>query len=429
MGQTITEKIFSEHVGKKVYAGEIVRSPIDMVIGNDITTPISIRAFEESGATKLANPDGFSIVMDHFIPAKDIASANQARISRDFAAKHNLKNFFDEKDMGIEHALLPEKGLVIPGDVIIGADSHTCTHGALGAFSTGMGSTDLAFAMITGGNWFKVPESIKVVFTGKPSKYVTGKDLILEIIRMIGVDGALYKTLEFTGDTIQYLTMDDRFALCNMAIEAGAKSGIVAFDEITAQFLEERKEANGGLRSEPKIHYSDEDATYCQVLEIDVAALEPVIAYPFLPENGHSMSQAVADNIRVDQVFIGSCTNGRYSDLEVAAKILKGKKVASHVRMIVTPGTQKILRQAQKDGIIDTLVDAGAVVSNPTCGACLGGYMGILGDNEVCISTTNRNFVGRMGSRTSKVYLSNSAVAAASAISGYITDPTTIEVE
>ena len=426
MGQTITEKIFSEHVGKKVFAGEIIRSPIDMVIGNDITTPISIRAFEESGATKLANPDGFSIVLDHFIPAKDIASANQARISRDFAAKHNLKNFFDEKDMGIEHALLPEKGLVVPGDVIIGADSHTCTHGALGAFSTGMGSTDLAFAMITGGNWFKVPESIKVVFSGKPKQFVTGKDLILEIIRLIGVDGALYKTLEFTGDTIEHLTMDDRFALCNMAIEAGAKSGIVAYDETTKKFLDERAEANGGLRAEPKIHYSDEDAAYCQVLEIDVAALEPVIAYPFLPENGHSMSEAVADNIKVDQVFIGSCTNGRLSDLEAAAKILEGKKVAAHVRMIVTPGTQKILREATKLGYIDILVDAGAVISNPTCGACLGGYMGILGDDEVCISTTNRNFVGRMGSRSSKVYLSNSAVAAASAISGYITDPASL---
>jgi 3-isopropylmalate/(R)-2-methylmalate dehydratase large subunit len=426
MGQTITEKIFSEHVGEEVYAGEIVRSSIDMVIGNDITTPISIKAFEDSGATKLANPDGFSIVLDHFIPAKDIASANQAKISRDFAAKHNLKHFFDEKDMGIEHALLPEKGLVVPGDVIIGADSHTCTHGALGAFSTGMGSTDLAFAMVTGGNWFKVPESIKVVFKGKPSEFVTGKDLILEIIRQIGVDGALYRTLEFTGDTIQYLTMDDRFALCNMAIEAGAKSGIVAYDEITEQFLNERREANGELRSEPKIHYSDEDATYCQVLEIDVAALEPVIAYPFLPENGHSMSQAVNDNIRVDQVFIGSCTNGRLSDLATAAKILEGKKLASHVRMIVTPGTQKILREATKLGYIDALVDAGAVVSNPTCGACLGGYMGILGDGEVCISTTNRNFVGRMGSRDSKVYLSNSAVAAASGISGYITDPLSI---
>ncbi len=426
MGQTITEKIFSAHVGEKVYAGQIVRSPIDMVIGNDITTPISIKAFEESGVEKLANPDGFSIVLDHFIPAKDIASANQARISRDFAAKHNLKNFFDEKDMGIEHALLPEKGLVIPGDVIIGADSHTCTHGALGAFSTGMGSTDLAFAMITGGNWFKVPESIKVIFKGKPKKFVTGKDLILEIIRMIGVDGALYKTLEFTGDTIQYLTMDDRFALCNMAIEAGAKSGIVAVDDITREFLDSRSAANDGLRDTPKEHYSDENATYCQVLEIDVANLEPVIAYPFLPENGHPMSQAVKDNIKVDQVFVGSCTNGRLSDLKVASEMLKGQKIAQHTRMIVTPGTQKILREATKLGYIDILVDAGAVVSNPTCGACLGGYMGILGDEEVCISTTNRNFVGRMGSRTSKVYLSNSAVAAASAISGYITDPNTI---
>jgi 3-isopropylmalate/(R)-2-methylmalate dehydratase large subunit len=426
MGQTITEKIFSEHVGEKVYAGQIVRSPIDMVIGNDITTPISIKAFEESGVEKLANPDGFALVLDHFIPAKDIASANQARISRDFAAKHNLKNFFDEKDMGIEHALLPEKGLVIPGDVIIGADSHTCTHGALGAFSTGMGSTDLAFAMITGGNWFKVPESIKVVFKGKPQEFVTGKDLILEIIRMIGVDGALYKTLEFTGDTIQYLSMDDRFALCNMAIEAGAKNGIVAVDDTTREFLDQRAKANNGLRDNPKEHYSDEDATYSQVLEIDVAALEPVIAYPFLPENGHPLSKAVEDNIKVDQVFVGSCTNGRLSDLKVAAQMLKGKKVAAHTRMIVTPGTQKILREATKLGYIDILVDAGAVVSNPTCGACLGGYMGILGDDEVCISTTNRNFVGRMGSRTSKVYLSNSAVAAASAISGYITDPSSL---
>jgi 3-isopropylmalate/(R)-2-methylmalate dehydratase large subunit len=423
MAQTITEKIFSEHVGKTVYAGEIVRSPIDMVIGNDITTPISIKAFEESGAKSLANPDGFSIVLDHFIPAKDIASANQAKISRDFAAKHNLKHFFDEKDMGIEHALLPEKGLVIPGDVIIGADSHTCTHGALGAFSTGMGSTDLAFAMITGGNWFKVPESIKVNFVGKPAAFITGKDLILEIIRILGVDGALYKTLEFTGEAIQYLTMDDRFSLCNMAIEAGAKSGIVAVDDITREFLDDRAKVNNGLRDTPKEHYSDEDATYCQVITIDVSKLEPVIAYPFLPENGKPVSTAVADNIKVDQVFVGSCTNGRLSDLKIASEILDGKRVAQHTRMIVTPGTQMILREATKLGYIDKLVDAGAVVSNPTCGACLGGYMGILGDEEVCISTTNRNFVGRMGSRTSKVYLSNTAVAAASAISGYITDP------
>ena len=421
MGQTITEKIFSEHVGKPVFAGEIIKCKIDMVIGNDITTPISIHAFEESGAAKLANPDGFCIVLDHFIPAKDIASANQARISRDFAAKHNMKLFFDEKDMGIEHALLPEKGLVIPGDVIIGADSHTCTHGALGAFSTGMGSTDLAYAMVTGGNWFKVPESIKVDFQGKPGPFITGKDLILEIIRIIGVDGALYKTLEFTGEAIAHLSMDDRFALCNMAIEAGAKSGIVAYDRVTEEFLNERQ-----LRDTPKIHYSDDDAIYCQTITINTSSLEPVIAYPFLPSNGHSVSTAHNEKIKVDQVFIGSCTNGRLSDLKIAAQILEGKKVAPHTRMIVTPGTQKILRQAQKDGIIDVLVDAGAVISNPTCGACLGGYMGILGDGEVCISTTNRNFVGRMGSRSSKVYLSNSAVAAASAISGYITDPRTL---
>jgi 3-isopropylmalate/(R)-2-methylmalate dehydratase large subunit len=418
MGQTITEKIFSGHVGHAVYAGEIIRCDIDMVIGNDITTPISIKAFEDSGATKLANPDGFSIVLDHFIPAKDIASANQARISRDFAKKHDMKNFFDEKDMGIEHALLPEKGLVVPGDVIIGADSHTCTHGALGAFSTGMGSTDLAFAMVTGGNWFKVPESIKVVLNGKPGKYTTGKDIILEIIRMIGVDGALYQTLEFVGSTIEHLTMDDRFSMCNMAIEAGAKSGIVAYDDVTKEFL-----AGKSLAREPKVYHSDADASYAQVLEIDVALLEPVIAYPFLPSNGHSISQAVADKIKVDQAFIGSCTNGRLSDLKVAAEILNGKKVHPDVRLIVTPGTQRILREATKLGYIDIIIDAGGVVSNPTCGACLGGYMGILGDNEVAVSTTNRNFVGRMGSRSSKVYLANSAVAAASAISGYITDP------
>ncbi|PLY16312.1 MAG: 3-isopropylmalate dehydratase large subunit [Sulfurimonas sp.] len=418
MGQTITEKIFSEHVGHAVYAGEIIRCNIDMVIGNDITTPISIKAFEDSGATKLANPDGFSIVLDHFIPAKDIASANQARISRDFAKKYNLKNFFDEKDMGIEHALLPEKGLVVPGDVIIGADSHTCTHGALGAFSTGMGSTDLAFAMITGGNWFKVPESIKVILSGKPGKYTTGKDIILEIIRMIGVDGALYKTLEFTGSTIEYLNMDDRFSMCNMAIEAGAKSGIVAYDAVTKDFL-----ADKNLAREPRIHYSDEDASYTQILEIDVANLEPVIAYPFLPSNGHSITQAVKDRIKIDQAFIGSCTNGRLGDLKTAAEILKGKRVHPDVRLIVTPGTQHIFQEASRLGYIDIIIDAGGVVSNPTCGACLGGYMGILGDNEVAVATTNRNFVGRMGSRSSKVYLANSAVAAISAINGYITDP------
>ncbi|MBN2825279.1 MAG: 3-isopropylmalate dehydratase large subunit [Campylobacterales bacterium] len=423
MGQTITEKIFSHHARKAVKAGEIVRVDIDMIIGNDITTPISIRAFEESGAEKLARPDNFCIVMDHYIPAKDIASANQAKISREFAYKHDLKNFFDEKDMGIEHALLPEKGMVIPGDVIIGADSHTCTHGALGAFATGMGSTDLAFGMITGGNWFKVPESIKVELTGKPAEHIYGKDIILEVIRQIGVDGALYKALEFTGDSIQYLNMADRFSICNMAIEAGAKNGIIAVDDVTKAYLEERKEANGGLRDEPIYHYSDEDAHYIQVIKIDVSTLSPVIAYPFLPSNGKTMEQGVADDLKIDQVMIGSCTNGRIEDLRIAAEIMKGKKVAKHTRMIVTPATQKILLQAQKEGLIETLIEAGAVVSNPTCGACLGGYMGILADGERCVATTNRNFVGRMGARTSEIYLANSAVAAASAIAGKLADP------
>lgn len=418
MKQTITEKIFSDHVGYEVKAGQIIDSKIDMVIGNDITTPISIKAFKESGAKSLANPDGFAIVMDHYIPAKDILSANQAKISREFAYEHNLKNYFDEKDMGIEHALLPEKGLVIPGDVIIGADSHTCTHGALGAFATGMGSTDLAYAMITGKNWFKVPETIKIVFKSKPAQHVYGKDLILEVIRQIGVDGALYKALEFTGESIQYLDMDSRFSLCNMAIEAGGKSGIIAVDEITKDFLKDKN-----LRDEPKYFYSDDGANYTKVIEIDTSNLDPVIAYPFLPSNGKSVREAVKDNIAVDQAFIGSCTNGRLSDLRIAASILKGKKVARKTRLIITPATQKIALQAQKEGLIDIFIEAGAVVSNPTCGACLGGYMGILGAGERCISTTNRNFIGRMGDRSSEVYLANSAVAAASAIAGKIADP------
>ena len=423
MGQTITEKIFSEHANCEVKAGEIVRVDIDMIIGNDITTPISIRAFEESGAKNLANPDGFALVMDHYIPAKDIASANQAKISRDFAYKHDLKYFFDEKDMGIEHALLPEKGLVLPGDVIIGADSHTCTHGALGAFSTGMGSTDLAFGMITGGNWFKVPQTIKVELTGKPAKHIYGKDIILELIRQIGVDGALYKAIEFTGDGVQHLNMADRFSISNMVIEAGAKNGIFAVDEVTTTYLEERASLNNGLRAEPKIHFSDNDAEYCQTITIDIASLSPVIAYPFLPSNGKSVEQAVEDDLKIDQVMIGSCTNGRIEDLRIASEIMKGNKVAKHTRMIVTPATQKILLQAQKEGLIEILIEAGAVVSNPTCGACLGGYMGILGDGERCVATTNRNFVGRMGARTSEIYLANSAVAAASAIAGKIVDP------
>jgi 3-isopropylmalate/(R)-2-methylmalate dehydratase large subunit len=423
MGQTITEKIFSEHAERNVEAGEIVRVNIDMIIGNDITTPISIRAFEDSGAKEMARPDSFCIVMDHYIPAKDIASANQAKISREFAYKHNMKYFFDEKDMGIEHALLPEKGLVIPGDVIIGADSHTCTHGALGAFSTGMGSTDISFGMITGGNWFKVPETIKVELLGKPQQHVYGKDIILELIRRIGVDGALYKAIEFSGEGVAHLGMADRFSISNMVIEAGAKNGIFAVDDITRKYLDERADANGGLRAEPKIHYSDNDAKYSQVITIDLDKLSPIIAYPFLPSNGKSMEEAVKDDLKIDQVMIGSCTNGRIEDLRIAAKIMKGKKVAKQTRMIVTPATQKIFLQAQKEGLMEILINAGAVVSNPTCGACLGGYMGILGDGERCVATTNRNFVGRMGARSSEIYLANSAVAAASAIAGKLVDP------
>jgi len=422
-GLTITEKIFSDHAEREVRAGEIVRVDIDMTIGNDITTPISIKAFKESGAKELVNPDAFAIVMDHYIPAKDIASANQAKISRDFAYEHNLKYFFDEKDMGIEHALLPEKGLVIPGDVIIGADSHTCTHGALGAFSTGMGSTDISFAIITGSNWFKVPQSIKIELVGKPSEHIYGKDIILEVIRILGVDGALYKALEFTGEGLQYLGMADRFSICNMAIEAGAKNGIIAVDYITKEYLSEVEKRNGGLRSEPKYFYSDKDANYCQTITIDLSSLSPVIAYPFLPENGKPVETAVADDIKIDQVMIGSCTNGRLEDLEIAAKIVKSKRVARHTRMIITPATQRIFLEAQDRGYIRDLIEAGAVVSNPTCGACLGGYMGILGDGEKCLSTTNRNFVGRMGARTSEIYLANSAVAAASALAGKIADP------
>lgn len=417
--QTITEKIFSSHANREVYADEIIECDIDMVIGNDITTPLSIEAFKKAGATKLAKPDNFFLVLDHFIPAKDIASANQARKNRDFAKEQNLKYFFDERDMGIEHALLPEKGLVMPGDVIIGADSHTCTHGALGAFATGMGSTDLAYAMITGKNWFKIPQSIRVEFIGKSAPCIYGKDLILELIRQIGVDGALYNALEFCGEGLKHISMDDRFSICNMAIEAGAKSGIIAYDEITKAFLDSKKE----LRSTPKIYHSDENASYKQKITIDISKLEPLVAYPFLPSNGKPISKAISDNIKIDQAFIGSCTNGRISDLRIAAEILKGKKIHKDVRLIVTPGTQQIAREAQKEGLIDILLDSGALISNPTCGACLGGYMGILGENERCISTTNRNFIGRMGAKSSEVYLANSAVVAKSALSGYIADP------
>ncbi|MDR2152936.1 MAG: 3-isopropylmalate dehydratase large subunit [Helicobacteraceae bacterium] len=418
MGLTITEKIFSDRVGKTARSGEIVRVSVDMTIANDITSPLSIRAFEQSGAKRLANPNGFAICMDHFIPAQNISSANQARISRDFALKHDLPHFFDEKDMGIEHALLPEKGLIAPGDIVIGADSHTCTHGALGAFATGMGSTDLAYTMTTGKNWFKIPSSIKVELRGKPAKHVYGKDIILETIATLGISGATYKALEFVGDGLKYLGMDDRFSLCNMAIEAGAKSGIIACDDVTEAFLSDKP-----LARKPKIFASDADAYYERTIVIDADKMEPIVAFPFLPENKRTIGEAAKMGVKIDQGFIGSCTNGRISDLRIAASILKGRKVAKHARLIITPATQKIALQAQKEGLYEIFAEAGAVVSNPTCGACLGGYMGILGDNERCVSASNRNFVGRMGSSASEVYLANSAVVAASAIAGEISDP------
>jgi 3-isopropylmalate/(R)-2-methylmalate dehydratase large subunit len=422
MSLTITEKIFSDHQGKEATAGEIVRVNVDMTIGNDVTTPLSIRAFKEAGATRLANPEGFAICLDHFIPAQNINAANQAKISRDFAYERNLPHFFDEKEMGIEHALLPEKGLIIPGDVIIGADSHTCTHGALGAFATGMGSTDLAYTMATGKNWFKIPRSIKVELRGKPAECVYGKDIILETIARLGVSGATYKALEFVGDSLAFLGMDDRFSLCNMAIEAGAKNGIIAYDDITEAFLSDKK-----LARKPKIFASDPDAFYERTLVIDVSAMEPIVAFPFLPDNKRAISEALKERVKIDQAFIGSCTNGRISDLRIAAKILKGQRVAKRTRLIITPATQQIALQAQREGLYEIFAEAGATVSNPTCGACLGGYMGILGDDEKCISASNRNFIGRMGARSSEVYLANSAVVAASAIAGEIADPRSLQ--
>ena len=417
MAQTITEKIFSEHVGSEVRAGQIIESEIDMTIGNDITTPISIRAFKESGAKALAKPENFAIVMDHYIPAKDIMSANQAKISRDFAAEHDLKYFFDEKDMGIEHALIPEKGLVSPGDVVIGADSHTCTHGALGLFSTGMGSTDLAYAMITGKNWFKVPATIKVDFKGKPGEHVYGKDLILEIIRQIGVDGALYQALEFTGEAMSHIDMDGRFSLCNMAIEAGGKNGIIAVDEITKEFLSEKN-----LAREPRLHYSDEGANYARVLEIDVSKLDPVIAYPFLPSNGKSVRQAQKDDIKIDQAFIGSCTNGRIEDFRIAAEILKGKRVAKNVKAIAVPGSVIVKEQAEKEGLHEIFIDAGFEWRQPGCSMCLAMNPDKLVGDQISASTSNRNFKGRQGSATGRTMLLSPAMVAAAAVEGAVTD-------
>ena len=416
MGMTMSQKILAYHAGlPAVQAGQLIDAELDMVLGNDITSPVAVKEFEKAGGKKVKDAGKVALVMDHFVPNKDIKSAQQCKLCRDFAAEQNLENFFDVGEMGIEHALLPEKGLVGAGDLVIGADSHTCTYGALGAFSTGVGSTDMAAGMMSGKCWFKVPSAIKLVLKGKPAKYICGKDVILHIIGMIGVDGALYKSMEFTGGGIKYLSIDDRFTICNMAIEAGAKNGIFPVDEVALDYMK------GRFKRQPKIFEADPDAQYERVIEIDMSALKPTVAFPHLPEN--TKTPEAWGDIKIDQVVIGSCTNGHISDLRIAAGILKGRKVAKNVRAIIIPATNQIYLQAIHEGLVDIFINAGAIVSTPTCGPCLGGYMGILAENERAVSTTNRNFVGRMGHATSEVYLASPYVAAASAVTGKLSSP------
>ena len=416
MGMTMTQKILAAHAGlPEVKAGQLIEAGLDLVLGNDITSPVAINEMKKMKDQTVFDKEKIALVMDHFIPNKDIKSAENCKCCRDFANDHGITNYFDVGDMGIEHALLPEKGLVSAGDAVIGADSHTCTYGALGAFSTGVGSTDMAAGMVTGKAWFKVPPALKFVLTGKPSKWVSGKDVILHIIGMIGVDGALYKSMEFTGDGVNHLTMDDRLTICNMAIEAGGKNGIFPVDETTIQYIREH-----GDRPYT-VYEADEDAVYDAVYTIDLAALKPTVAFPHLPENTKEMG--TFEEVKIDQVVIGSCTNGRIQDIRQAAEILKGRKVAKNVRCIVIPATQSIYLQAMREGLLEIFIEAGAVVSTPTCGPCLGGYMGVLAAGERCVSTTNRNFVGRMGHVESEVYLAGPAVAAASAVTGRISAP------
>jgi 3-isopropylmalate/(R)-2-methylmalate dehydratase large subunit len=413
---TISEKILAAHACKsELRPGELLEVTVDFALGNDITAPFAIEAFRRAGATKVFDPDRIALIPDHFVPNKDIASAIQAKVLRDFAMEHRLTHYYEVGRMGIEHALLPEQGLVLPGDVVVGADSHTCTYGALGAFATGVGSTDLAAAMMTGKIWFKVPQSIKFIFRGKLRPWVGGKDLILYTIGRIGVDGANYGAMEFAGEVIDTLPMSDRFTMSNMAIEAGAKVGIIAPDAITEQFVKTR------ARRSYQFYQSDADAVYERSYEWDVTGLEPMVALPHSPENVQQVTEL--PRIPIHQVVIGSCTNGRLEDLQQAAKILKGKKVASGVRCVVIPATQQIYREALKGGLIEIFIDAEAAVSTPTCGPCLGGHMGILAPGERAVATTNRNFVGRMGHTESEVYLSSPAVAAASAIAGHIAHP------
>ena len=417
MAMTMTQKIFAAHAGRdEVHAGELVMAKLDLVLGNDITTPVAIGAFPKFGKEKVFDKTKIALVPDHFTPNKDIKAAAQCACMRAFAREQGIVNYFEVgHDCGIEHALLPEKGLITAGDLVIGADSHTCTYGALGAFSTGVGSTDMAAGMSAGETWFRVPSAIKVVLRGRPRKWVGGKDVILHLIGLIGVDGARYQSLEFTGEGVSALSMDDRFSIANMAIEAGAKNGIFPVDDQTLAYLK----AHGAKA--PRVYAADPDAAYDRTVEIDLAALEPTVAFPHLPENTKKISEV--GEVKIDQVVIGSCTNGRIGDLRIAAEILKGKKVAPNVRCIVIPATQRVYLQALEEGLLKIFVEAGCAVSTPTCGPCLGGHMGILAKGERCVATTNRNFVGRMGHVESEVYLASPAVAAASAIAGRIAGP------
>ncbi len=418
MGMTMTQKIIASHAGlDQVRAGQLVEAKLDIVMGNDITTAVALKEFEKTGAKGVFDKDKIVIVLDHFTPNKDIKAAEQCKACRNFAYDMDVKHFYDVGEVGIEHALLPEKGIVSAGQIIIGADSHTCTYGALGAFSTGVGSTDMAIGMATGQAWFKVPSAIRFILTGKPAKWVSGKDIILHIIGMIGVDGALYKSMEFVGDGISYLSMDDRFSMANMAIEAGAKNGIFPADEKAVEYCREH-----GAK-EPVIFEADPDAEYEETVTIDLSQLKPTVSYPHLPENTKTIDEARKDHVVIDQAVIGSCTNGRISDMKIAADILRGKHVQKGVRTIIIPATQEIYLECIKRGYVEDFIKAGAVFSVPTCGPCLGGYMGILASGEKCVSTTNRNFVGRMGAKDSELYLASPAVAAASAIAGFICSP------
>ena len=417
MGMTMTQKILAAHAGlDKVEAGQLIEADLDLVLGNDITSPVAIKEMSKMKVDGVFDKDKIALVPDHFVPNKDIKSAEHCKCVREFAYRNQITNYFEVGQMGIEHALLPEKGLTVAGDVIIGADSHTCTYGALGAFSTGVGSTDMAAGMATGKAWFKVPGAIKFNLVGKPNKYISGKDVILHIIGMIGVDGALYKSMEFVGEGIKNLSMDDRFTIANMAIEAGGKNGIVPVDEKAIAYMEEHS------TKKYTVYEADEDAVYDEEYTIDLSTLKSTVAFPHLPENTHTIDE-IDPALKIDQVVIGSCTNGRIDDLRCAAEILKGRKVAKGMRLIVIPATQAIYLQAMEEGLLKIFIEAGGVVSTPTCGPCLGGYMGILAENERCVSTTNRNFVGRMGHVTSEIYLASPAVAAASAITGHISDP------